>query len=66
MSAPTKAAKESGRNIGKVKVRAWISNDMSFWALLEQIRSEKGLKNVHEAAFYCVYETGKNLGLETG
>ena len=66
MSAPTKKAKEAGRNVGKVKVRAWISNDMSFWALLEQIRSQKGLKNVHEAVYYCVYETGKNLGLETG
>ena len=34
--------------------------------LLEEIRSNKGLKNVHEAAYYCVYETGKELGLETG
>jgi hypothetical protein len=66
MSAPTKAAKESGRNVGKIKVRAWISNDMSFWALLEQIRSLKGFKNVHEATYFCVYEMGKELGLETG
>jgi hypothetical protein len=66
MSAPTKKAKEAGRNVGKVKVRAWISNDMSFWALLEQIRSQRGLKNVHEAVYYCVYETGKALDLETG
>jgi len=39
---------------------------MSMWALLEQIRSKKGFKNENEAVYYCVYEVGKNMGLETG
>ncbi len=39
---------------------------MSFWALLEQIRSAKNLKGVNDTLFYCVYNVGRDLGLETG
>jgi hypothetical protein len=66
LTAPTKRAKEAGRNIGKIKVRQWVTNDMSFWALLEQIRNAKNLKGVNDTLFYCVYNVGKDLGLETG
>ena len=64
ISAPTKIANETGRNIGGVKTRMWISNPISFWALLEQIRSAKGFKNANETMFYCVMENAKELGLE--
>jgi hypothetical protein len=55
-----------GKNIGKIKARQWVSNDMSFWALVEQIRSAKNLKGVNDTLFYCVYNVGRDLGLETG
>ena len=54
------------QKIGEAKVRLWVNNTISFWALLEQIRSKMGLKDANEALFYCVYEKGKDLGLETG
>ena len=66
LTAPTKVAKQAGRNIGKNKARQWVTNDMSFWALLEQIRSAKNLKGVNDTLFYCVYNVGRDLGLETG
>jgi len=64
ISAPTKIANETGRNIGGVKTRMWISNPISFWALLEQIRSKYGFKNANETMFYCVMEKAKEIGLE--
>jgi hypothetical protein len=64
ISAPPKIANETGRNIGGVKTRMWISNPISFWALLEQIRSAKGFKNANETMFYCVMEKAKEIGLE--
>ena len=54
------------KEVGAVKARLWVSNDMSFWSLVEQIRSLRGFKDVNETLFYCVYEKGKDLGLETG
>ena len=54
------------QKIGEAKVRLWVNNTISFWALLEQIRSKMGLKDANEALFYCVYEKGKEMGLETG
>ena len=51
--------------IGAVKARLWISNSMSFWALVEEIRSKENFKDVNETLFYCVNEMGKNLGLKS-
>mgnify|MGYP003149168386 FL=1 len=64
MNAPTNAAEKSGRNIGGVKTRMWISNPISFWALLEQIRSKNGFKDANETMFYCVMSKAKEIGLE--
>ncbi len=64
MNTPTKTAQQSGRNIGGVKTRMWISNPLSFWALLEQIRSKNGFKDANETMFYCVMEKAKEIGLE--
>lgn len=65
MNAPTKVKVEAGRNIGGIKVRHWISNPISFWALLEQIRSAKGFKDANETTFYCIMECAKDLGIES-
>ena len=54
------------KEIGAVKARLWVSNDMSFWSLVEQIRSRKGLKDANETLFYCAMVVGRQEGLETG
>ncbi len=66
MNAPTKIAKEAGRNIGEIKSSKTINLPMSYWALLEQIRSHKGFKNANESLCYVIMEKAKDLGLETG
>ena len=65
-TAPTVMHLKKTQKIGEAKVRLWVNNTISFWALLEQIRSKQGLKDANETLFYCVYEKGKDLGLETG
>ena len=65
-TAPTVMHLKKTQKIGEAKVRLWVNNTISFWALLEQIRSKMGLKDANEALFYCVYEKGKEMGLETG
>jgi len=66
MSAPTKIATEAGRNVGGIKAAKTINLQISYWALLEQIRSKKGFKNGNEAMCYVIMETAKELGLEVG
>ena len=66
MSAPTKIATEAGRNVGGIKAAKTINLQISYWSLLEQIRSHKGFKNGNEAMCYVIMETAKDLGLEVG
>ena len=66
MQAPTKIAQEAGRNVGGIKAAKTISLPISYWALLEQIRSHKAFKNGNEAICYVIMEKAKELGLETG
>ena len=63
---PTVLHLKKTQKIGEAKVRLWVNNTISFWSLLEQIRSKQGLKDANEALFYCVYEIGKRDGIETG
>ncbi len=64
MNAPTKIATESGRNVGGIKAAKTINLQISYWALLEQIRSHKGFKNGNEAMCYVIMEKAKEIGLE--
>jgi len=66
MNAPTKNATEAGRNVGGIKAAKTISLPISYWALLEQIRSHQGFKNGNEAVCYTIMEKAKELGLEVG
>lgn len=65
-NAPTKIAKEAGRNVGGVKASKTISLQISYWALLESIRHHKGFKNANEAMCFAIMNTSQELGLETG
>jgi len=70
---PTQA-KEIGRNTGEIKSRLWVKLPVSFWALLEQIRthpshpafSDDPSKGVDETMAYCIMAKARELGLETG
>jgi len=66
MQAPTKIAQQAGRNVGGIKAAKTISLPISYWALLEQIRSHKAFKNGNEAICYVIMEKAKELGLEIG
>ena len=66
MNAPTKIATEAGRNVGGIKASKTLSLPISYWALLEQVRSHKGFKNANEALCYVIVEKAKELGLEVG
>ncbi len=66
MQAPTKIAQEAGRNVGGIKAAKTISLPISYWALLEQIRTHKAFKNGNEAICYVIMEKAKELGLEVG
>jgi hypothetical protein len=52
--------------VGGIKAAKTISLPISYWALLEQIRSHKGFKNGNEAVCYAIMEKAKDLGLEVG
>ena len=63
----TKEAKEAGKHLRKTKeltVSKTITHTTTFWSMVEQIRSKKGLDNVQEALWYCAYYTAKVLDIE--
>ena len=66
LTAPTKVAKEAGRNVGGIKAAKTLSLPISYWALLESIRNYKGFKNGNEALCFSIMNTAQELGLETG
>ena len=62
---PTKIAIESGRVKSKEgKTAKSISMLSSMWALVEQIRSKRGLKNFNEVIHFCVFHTAQDEELE--
>ena len=65
-NAKTKEAREIGRNTGEIKSRLWVKLTISHWALLEQIRSNRGLNDANEAIAFCIMTKARELGLEVG
>jgi len=62
---PTKVAIESGRAKTKeLRLAKSITLQYSFWALVEQIKNKRGLKNASEAVHYCIYHTAQDEELE--
>ena len=69
LTAKPRIAKDTGRHIGGTKPRLWITMTMSHWALLEQIRthpSKQTLEDENETMAWCIMQTARKLGLETG
>jgi len=62
-------AKETGRGIRGVRTRMWITLPITHWALLEQIRTHAihpTFEDADETMAYCIMQTARKLGLETG
>ena len=69
LTGTPRIAKETGRHIGGVKTRMWIKLPITHWALLEQIRTHAihpTFEDEHETMAYCIMQTARKLGLETG
>ena len=59
---PTKLAIESGRAKTKeLRLAKSITLQSSFWALVEQIKNKRGLKNASEAIHFCIYHTAQSI-----
>ena len=68
LTAKPKLARLTG-NTGETKTRMWIKLPISYWALLEQIRthpSKEILRDVNETMAWCIMQEAKSLGIETG
>ena len=62
---PTKKAIESGvAKTTEGKTAKTITLVISYWALLDQIRSKHGLKNLNAAIHFCIYHTDQDDELE--
>ena len=62
---PTKKAVEAGRvKTTEGKTAKTITMPISYWALLDQIRSKRGFKNLNEAIHFCIYHTAQDEELE--
>jgi hypothetical protein len=69
LNATPKLAKEIGRHTGEIQTRVWIKLPISHWALLEQIRTHpihQTFEDENETMAYCIMQTARKLGLETG
>ena len=69
LTGKTKIAKESGRHIGGVRTRMWITLPITHWALLEQIRTHPThptLDGADESMAYCITKVARDLGIDVG
>jgi hypothetical protein len=65
--AETKLGKERRLKAAQkeTKVAKTISVPVSYWALLDQIKTKLGKKNANEALMHCIKEIGIEEGLES-
>ena len=72
LTAKPKIARETGHT-GEIQTRVWVKLPISFWALLEQIRTHPshpkfkgGNEGINETISYCILNHAVKIGLETG
>jgi len=53
-------------NAGETKTHKTLTLTISHWALIEQIRTSRGLKNAEQSIIYSIKNTAQELGIETG
>ena len=49
---------------GETKVHKTLTMTVSFWAMVEQIRSKQGLDTADEAIFVSVLQLARKIGIE--
>ena len=49
----------------EIKVAKSITCPVSYWALVDEIKTKLGKKNANETIMYCIKEIGINEGLES-
>ncbi len=49
----------------EIKVAKTISIPISYWALLDQIKTKLGKKNANETLKYCIEQIGIEEGIES-
>jgi len=49
----------------EIKVAKTISIPISYWALLDQLRTKLGKKNANETLLYCIKQIAIEEGLES-
>jgi hypothetical protein len=52
------------KHTGETKVHKTLTMSISFWALVEQIRSKQRLDTADEAIEVSVFQLGKKIGIE--
>ena len=52
------------KHTGETKVHKTLTMPVSFWALVEQIRSKQGLESADEAIAVSVKQLARRLGIE--
>ena len=65
LEATPTIAIEAGRTTREQKTAKTISMTLSFWALVQQIQTQKGFKDYKEAIYFSVHNTAKDLGIES-
>ena len=52
------------KHTGETKVHKTLTMNVSFWALVEQIRSKQGLESADEAIAVSVMQLARKIGIE--
>jgi len=52
------------KHTGETKVHKTLTMPVSFWALVEQIRSKQGLESADQAIAVSVMQLARRLGIE--
>jgi|TARA_R110000824_G_scaffold101527_1_gene241164 hypothetical protein len=51
-------------NVGETKVHKTLTMPISYYALVEQIRSKQGMDTAEDAIKACIMQTARKLGIE--
>tara|TARA_Y100000310_G_scaffold329607_1_gene399778 strand:+ start:1549 stop:1761 length:213 start_codon:yes stop_codon:yes gene_type:complete len=62
---PLERERRRKAGIKELKVAKTISIPVSYWALLEQIKTKLGKKTANETLKYCIEQVGIEAGLES-
>ena len=62
---PMERERRRKAGVNEIKVAKTISIPISYWALLDQIKTKLEKKNANETLKYCIEQIGIEAGLES-